>query len=226
MTAQTEGSKGVDIDSGTRSQHYGVVQRQRQAWLAHRVRRLREEISELPEETPEKSERRTEETKPKGQKKNTRGDEGAGTPRGDPGLAGVTGAESQGGRVSRAERIERLELGGELWNRTYVPPIEPVRRLELIDVLSGNAARRNGNEQVRLQRLSCMRVCLCAVDPGPFPSVRVAHAVGLWEKGRRESRRSLAKLRMSREQRNRFSEQFVLGRRGLALQGKNSSCVT
>lgn len=31
------------------------------------------------------------------------------------------------------ERIVRLEVGNELWGATYVPPIEPTRRQELVD---------------------------------------------------------------------------------------------
>eukprot|EP00752_Nemacystus_decipiens_P017301 g15498.t1 len=43
---------------------------------------------------------------------------------------------------SAEERAGRMELGARLWNATYVPPIEPQRRLELIDMWTGNAARR------------------------------------------------------------------------------------
>lgn len=37
------------------------------------------------------------------------------------------------------ERIARLEVGKELWGATYVPPIEPTRRQELVDKWSSAA---------------------------------------------------------------------------------------
>lgn len=60
--------------------------------------------------------------------------------------------------LSTEERVGRMELGVRLWNATYVPPIEPRRRLELIDKWSGNAARRanggGGGDRVSLEKNS------------------------------------------------------------------------
>lgn len=41
--------------------------------------------------------------------------------------------ELEGGSATAEERIERLELGAELWGATYVPAIEPSRRQALIE---------------------------------------------------------------------------------------------
>lgn len=43
------------------------------------------------------------------------------------------------------ERVHRMEEGARLWGATFVPPVEPARRLELIDKWSGNARRRRSN---------------------------------------------------------------------------------
>ncbi|CAM9961614.1 unnamed protein product, partial [Hapterophycus canaliculatus] len=78
---------------------------------------------------------------------------------------------SRGSRASREERLDRLELGGELWNRTYVPPIDPARRLELIDVWSGNAARGNGSERKE--------------DPASAQGGRILYVISSFDRGQR-----------------------------------------
>lgn len=59
-----------------------------------------------------------------------------------------TQLESAGEEALRATRLSLLERGVQLWNATYVPPIEPVRRQELIDKWSGNAARLETSDHV------------------------------------------------------------------------------
>lgn len=68
---------------------------------------------------------------------------------GGPQAGSVAGHATQHfGLLSTEERADRMELGARLWNATYVPPIEPGRRLELIEKWSGNATRRDGSDRV------------------------------------------------------------------------------
>lgn len=48
------------------------------------------------------------------------------------------------------QRIIRARIGVDLWGETYVPPIEPVRRQELIDKWTGKTWSPPENGQVRV----------------------------------------------------------------------------
>ncbi|CAM9765718.1 unnamed protein product, partial [Ectocarpus fasciculatus] len=131
-----EGDKGVSIDSGTRSEHFGSVQRQHQQWLTRRASELRDEAPALPKVDLRLA--RDED------KNGTRDSVSvwAGVGR----LAkAVLGSPIDGGAASVEERVHRMEQGVRLWGATFVPPVEPARRLELIDKWSGNARRRKSN---------------------------------------------------------------------------------
>ena len=52
-------------------------------------------------------------------------------------LRGAAAAEAAAVRSKVDERIYRLKTGAQLWRETYVPPIEPARRRELIDKWTG-----------------------------------------------------------------------------------------
>eukprot|EP00752_Nemacystus_decipiens_P002193 g2087.t1 len=74
-------------------------------------------------------------------------DEGEG---GRSSLRGVAAAAAAAAQAEVEERIYRLNTGTRLWEETYVPPIEPARRRDLIDKWTGatwsppeNAARKS-----------------------------------------------------------------------------------
>ena len=61
------------------------------------------------------------------------------------------------------ERLGRFERGVELWGTTYVPPIEPTRRQELVNKWSAN---RGPDDKV----VDALRVRLGIIPPPPPPS--------------------------------------------------------
>lgn len=137
---EPEGDKGVDIDSGTRSQHSSAVQSQRQAWLTRRARDLLREETQAGVTGADATAEGLLETVEGG------ATSGNGAGENHPGAE----ERPRGLGLSMEERVDRIELGARLWNATYVPPIEPGRRLELVDKWSGNAARRNSSDRVSL----------------------------------------------------------------------------
>ena len=65
--------------------------------------------------------------------------------------AGDLRGDARGGaqEASVEERASRLEMGAELWAATYVPPIEPARRQEMVERWSGVASSAGEADQVR-----------------------------------------------------------------------------
>lgn len=84
------------------------------------------------------------------------------------------------------ERIARLEVGAELWGATYVPPIEPTRRQELVDKWSsaGVSAKvvETGDEEPRVDLRSAEWVSalrcedFCYYMSGLIPSPHISPA--------------------------------------------------
>ncbi|CAM9113621.1 unnamed protein product [Ectocarpus sp. 8 AP-2014] len=134
--SEAEGDKGVNIDSGTRSEHFGGVQRRHQQWLTRRAAELRYEGPALPGSAWAHVGRLA-----KGVF--SRGGNRVLPPPG--GIAGAGPLPTDGVVVSVEERVRRMEEGVRLWGGTFVPPVEPTRRLELIDKWSGNAGRGRTN---------------------------------------------------------------------------------
>lgn len=82
-----------------------------------------------PETTPGERDRRGEEVKVGWKTRDEAEGEGQGLLRG---AAAATAAQ-----LELKERIYRVNTGARLWGETYVPPIEPARRQELIDKWTG-----------------------------------------------------------------------------------------
>lgn len=160
-----EGSVGVRADTGIRSPHYGDIQRHHQEWLIRKAQQLSLRLginehsaaegskSSLAEgvggggstttklssfeekpEPPTKRDgsaaaavgRKTQEVGLKAQEVEER----QRLLRGAEGTAAVE-------RTELEDRIDRANIGVRLWGETYVPPIEPERRQELIDKWTG-----------------------------------------------------------------------------------------
>ncbi|CAM9935415.1 unnamed protein product [Ectocarpus sp. 4 AP-2014] len=134
--SKAEGDKGVNIDSGTRSEHFGGVQRRHQQWLTRRAAELRDEGPALPGPAWADVERLAKGVFWRG---------GSRVPPAPGGIAGAGPLPTNGGAASVEERVHRMEEGVRLWGGTFVPPVEPTRRLELIDKWSGNARRGRSN---------------------------------------------------------------------------------
>lgn len=64
------------------------------------------------------------------------------------------------------ERLRRASNAVNLWGETYVPPIEPVRRQEMIDKWSGKTWSPPANRQVRL---FCFHLLIGFEDRVPHP---------------------------------------------------------
>ncbi|CAN0123102.1 unnamed protein product, partial [Ectocarpus sp. 13 AM-2016] len=131
-----EGDKGVNIDSGTRSEHFGGAQRRHQQWLTRRAAELRDEGPALPSSAWSHAGRLAKGTFSRG---------GSPIPPPPGGIAGAGPLPTEGGAASVEERVYRMEEGVRLWGGTFVPPVEPARRLALIDKWSGNAWRARSN---------------------------------------------------------------------------------
>ncbi len=67
-----------------------------------------------------------------------------------------------GGGGVMAERVRLLEMGVRLWDATYVPPIEPVRRQELINEFSG--AHHNDVSTTRKNAFNSFCTCFRAAS--------------------------------------------------------------
>ncbi|CAB1108096.1 unnamed protein product [Ectocarpus sp. CCAP 1310/34] len=126
------GDKGVSIDSGTRSEHFGGVQRGHQQWLMRRAAELRDEGPALPGSVWAHVGSIAKEVISRG---------GSWVPPPPAGIAGAGPLPTDGAAASVEERVHRMEEGVRLWGGTFVPPVEPTRRLELIDKWSGHAGR-------------------------------------------------------------------------------------
>lgn len=115
-------------DVGTRSKHNGVLQSERQSWLNKRAERLRTENGGYADAVVEQEGGKGENISPVSENadgvKNGEGKE----------VEQEREAEGmwQSDVVSMDERLHRLEIGEELWGATYVPPIAPERKEELI----------------------------------------------------------------------------------------------
>ncbi|CAM9366612.1 unnamed protein product [Ectocarpus sp. 12 AP-2014] len=134
--SEAEGDKGVNIDSGTRSEHFGGVQRRNQQWLTRRVAELRDEGPALPGSAWSHVGRLAKGVFSRG---------GSRVPPPPGGIAGARPLSTEDRAASVEERVHRMEEGVRLWGGTFVPPVEPTRRLELIDKWSGNAGRARSN---------------------------------------------------------------------------------
>lgn len=75
------------------------------------------------------------------------------TPGGEPSHSFSTNTTSKTPEIQ--ERIHRASIGIDLWDETYVPPIEPVRRQGLIDKWTGKTWSPPENSQVRVFKPGC-----------------------------------------------------------------------
>lgn len=126
----------MNIDSGTRSEHFGRVQRRHQQWLTRRAAELRDEGPALPGSAWAHVGRLAKGVFSRG---------GSRVPPPPGAIAGAGPLPTDGGGASVEERVHRMEEGVRLWGATFVPPVEPTRRLELIDKWSGNAGQGRTN---------------------------------------------------------------------------------
>lgn len=117
-----EGDLGVEVDSGSRSKFYGDIQRKHQEWLTNRISELSNKERSGAQPAIEFE---------------------------DKGIDRGYGDDNARGGPVMAERVRLLEMGVRLWDATYVPPIEPVRRQELINRFTGgNKTQEQSNVQV------------------------------------------------------------------------------
>lgn len=113
-------------DVGIRSEHNGILQGERQSWLNKRAEWLRAENGGYADGVEEQE---GGEGGVSPVDENTDGVENEGN-----GVEQEKEAEGvwQSGAESMDKRLHRLEIGKELWGATYVPPIAPERKKELI----------------------------------------------------------------------------------------------
>ena len=134
--ASTAGSApALGNDIGTRSLHNGAHQEERRSWLRDRAEQLRigadsdTDADKGGSSGREQSDRKSREEGGEGQVQ----EQAANT---TSGVAVGEGAADSVGRTSAAvsldERVLRLKKGEKLWGATYVPPIAPERKRELI----------------------------------------------------------------------------------------------
>lgn len=136
-------------DVGTRSEYNGVLQSERQSWLNKRAEWLRSEngghtddVAEQEGENVSSVDKNADEVMNEGN-----------------GVGQEKEAEGvwQSDAVSMDERLHRLEIGEELWGATYVPPIAPERKEELIVKWSAPSDEDKGHRVSQL-------LVLCALS--------------------------------------------------------------
>ena len=176
-----EGSAIVRFDTGVRSPHYGDIQRHHQEWLTRKAQQLslRLRNSDRGADALTRSGHPDDgsgaageggasllegRSKPVGgggrgpeveRKTQDAGGERRSLTLYFRGAARAKDATAAASQVEVEDRIERVNTGARLWGETYVPPIEPARRQELIDKWTGKTWSPPENA-----RQVC--VCVCA----------------------------------------------------------------